>query len=71
MGGKTWKLRGLIPRMLKALFSLFEEKNDLRTDDFKISACFSEIYNNKVYDLLDPTNDCDNFDSWKTVKEIN
>eukprot|EP00043_Microstomoeca_roanoka_P019702 m.225410 g.225410 ORF g.225410 m.225410 type:complete len:1315 (+) comp17041_c0_seq4:136-4080(+) len=49
--------RGIIPRAFEYLFSTIERENSKRgnTVKFSCSCSFTEIYNERIYDLLDPT----------------
>jgi len=61
--GKTWSmqgadgdLEGIIPRMNKALFErVLEEKRARKSVQFLVTASYFEIYNEIIFDLLDPT----------------
>jgi kinesin family member 22 len=48
---------GLIPRTIKTIFKLFEEKKKtnekFKNDNFDFEISYLEIYNEKVYDLLE------------------
>jgi len=62
--GKTWSmqggegdLEGIIPRMNKSLFGrILEEKTNNSSIQFLVTASYFEIYNEVLFDLLDPSN---------------
>ncbi|KAI9654574.1 MAG: hypothetical protein M1831_005335 [Alyxoria varia] len=55
-GGKTLHERGLIPRLLSSIFRKGRkiEKDNPGTKEIEVSMSYYEIYNDKVYDLLEP-----------------
>lgn len=50
-GSDSWKLRGIIPRVLTYIFDEFEKRK--ATTDYNIYISYMEIYNEAAYDLLD------------------
>ena len=50
-GSDSWKLRGIIPRVLTYIFDEFERRKDQYGYNLYIS--YMEIYNENAYDLLD------------------
>ena len=60
--GKTHTMQGstehpgIIPRVAQRVMELAEEKKEIGKE-YEISASYLEIYNEKVYDLLDPKED--------------
>ena len=62
--GKTWSMtgadgenRGIIPRLCQSLFGRIDkEKQTVPTLQFLVTSSYFEIYNEIIYDLLDPHN---------------
>lgn len=62
--GKTWSMtgadgenRGIIPRLCQSLFERIDkEKQQVPTLQFLVTSSYFEIYNEIIYDLLDPHN---------------
>lgn len=55
-GGGEGELRGIIPRMNCSLFNkVDDEKQITPTLEFLVTASYFEIYNELIFDLLDPT----------------
>ena len=50
-GSDSWKLRGIIPRVLTYIFDEFERRKDQY--DYNLYISYMEIYNENAYDLLD------------------
>lgn len=44
---------GIVPRAVNRLFQILKEKNSL--SEFNVSCSFLQIYNEKIYDLLNPS----------------
>lgn len=63
-GGESFRSRGIIPRLLSQLFS---EIASLR-ENFRIQIAFTEIYNEVVYDLLDPQKKFQSIEQWAPVQ---
>lgn len=51
-GNDTAEEEGLIPRSIRKLFQLLEEKNHSERD-YKAYISFIQIYNESIYDLID------------------
>lgn len=46
---------GLIPRAISCLFGMIEGHSKLYTRSYKVYCSFLQIYNEKIYDLLNPS----------------
>jgi hypothetical protein len=59
--GKTWSMtgipeqEGIIPRLNRKLFERIKEETAKKEKQFLVEASYFEIYNEIIYDLLDPT----------------
>ena len=59
--GKTWSMtgipeqEGIIPRLNRKLFQRIKEETEKKEKQFLVEASYFEIYNEIIYDLLDPT----------------
>eukprot|EP00944_MAST-04C_sp_MAST-4C-sp1_P004926 g4926.t1 len=59
--GKTWSMtgipeqEGIIPRLNKKLFERIKEETAKKEKQYLVEASYFEIYNEIIYDLLDPT----------------
>jgi hypothetical protein len=60
--GKTWSMQGadgenqgIIPRMNNSLFDRIEVEKEKMTTQFLVTVSYFEIYNEVIFDLLDPT----------------
>lgn len=51
LGGTDYRTRGLVPRMIKAVF---DEASNQAERHFDIAVSFVEVYNNRIFDLLNP-----------------
>ena len=54
-GGDTPELEGIIPRLNKRLFDRIKEDTAKGAVQYMVEASYFEIYNEIIYDLLDPT----------------
>jgi hypothetical protein len=50
---ETLKLDGIVPRVTQQLYSKIKQQSTTRT--FTVSVSFLQIYNEKIYDLLNPS----------------
>jgi kinesin family protein 6/9 len=63
-GGETFRNRGIIPRMISQVFSDIV----VARENFRIQIAFTEIYNESVYDLLDPQKKFQTIEQWVPVQ---
>jgi kinesin family member 6/9 len=63
-GGESFRSRGIIPRLVSQLFSEIVSARE----NFRIQIAFTEIYNEVVYDLLDPQKKFQSIEQWAPVQ---
>jgi hypothetical protein len=63
IGSDDWNLRGLVPRTIQYVFKSLENAKIKPT----LQVSFLEIYNEDVFDLLDPENQAKSFFDWQKV----
>ena len=62
-GGDNFHSRGLLPRIISQLFQEVKTR-----ENFRIQISFTEIYNESVYDLLDPEKKSQPLEQWVPVQ---
>ena len=63
IGSDDWNLRGLVPRTIQYVFKSLENAKIKPT----LQVSFLEIYNEDVFDLLDPEHQAKSFFDWQKV----
>ena len=63
IGSEDWNLRGLVPRTIQYIYKALETAKIRPV----LQASFLEIYNEDVFDLLDPGNQGKAFLEWPKV----
>lgn len=69
MTGAPGDLRGIIPRVNEELFSYIAEKQSSSTCRFLVMCSFFEIYNEIIFDLLNPVSDRSKLGGGLQIKE--
>jgi kinesin family protein 6/9 len=66
-GDDRFQDRGIIPRAISAAFAEVRKRSSQR---YKVFISFMEVYNENVYDLLDPSNQDRPIEAWTRVQLI-
>jgi len=69
VGGDSFKGRGLVPRAISQIFR-YAAKRTEKDAIVSVSATFAQVYDDVLYDLLDPRNSSEVVDDWMKARVL-
>uniref|UniRef100_A0A7S3ZNH0 Kinesin-like protein n=1 Tax=Pelagomonas calceolata TaxID=35677 RepID=A0A7S3ZNH0_9STRA len=67
VGGDSFRERGLVPRAISQIFRYASKRQPAKVS---VSATFAQVYDDVLYDLLDPRNSGENVDDWVKARVL-